>query len=133
MVKKCILKIKTPTSRLEASVIAICDLFAPGSEMPQLDHSLSFLLWLNKLVINIMKVLDSEVDWREHQVSSPRLCSVCGIAVDGGADGDVGRFTGGLAGHAGVWTSGEAAGREGCRKERAPSVQISPVSLQCSV
>lgn len=58
---------------------------------------------------------------REHQVSSPELCSVCGIAVDGGADGEVCHFTGGLTGHAGVWTSGEAAGREGCRKERARS------------
>lgn len=50
------------------------------------------------------------------------LCSVGGIAVDGGADGDVCRFTGGLAGHAGVWTGGEAAGREGCRQERESAI-----------
>lgn len=61
---------------------------------------------------------DSEIDLRDHQVSSPELCSVSGVTVDGGTDGEVCRFTGGLAGHAGVWTSGEAAGREGCRKGR---------------
>lgn len=70
-------------------------------------------------------VEDSEIDLREHQVSSPELCLVCGVTVDGGADGEVCCFTGGLAGHAGVWTSREAAGREGCRKKRAPSVRNS--------
>lgn len=63
-------------------------------------------------------VEEKETDLREHQVSSPELRLVCVITVDGGADGEVCRFTGGLTGHAGVWTSGEAAGREGCRKER---------------
>lgn len=65
-------------------------------------------------------VEEREIALREHQVSSsPELRLVCGVTVDGGADGEVCRFTGGLTGHAGVWPRGEAAGREGCREERA--------------
>lgn len=81
-----------------------------------------------------MEQKKTKIDLREHGGPSPELRLVCGVAVHDGADGEVCRFTCGLtfrvqnggdqradgpAGHAGVGTSGGAAGREGCREERA--------------